>query len=329
MQWTNRRYWAGFAALSVLSACGMVDGKADSRPTLSAPIAPVSTSVASDVPVKIGAPYKVGNVTYEPVDDPSYDETGYASWYGAERAGHDTANGEPFVPGAITAAHRTLPLPSYVEVTALDTGRTILVRVNDRGPFTGGKLIDLSRGAAEQLGIVSAGKAAVRVRRVNPSEPEKGLLRSGVRAPARMDMPEAVLVELRKRLPGQAEAPPPPAPKLAAAPPTAKPDMPKPSAPPKAPQPAPVASKPPAPISVKQAPVAAKPMAKPVMVQVGAYSSKQRAEDIAKKLDGAVTPSGKLWRVRVGPFADRAAGQHSVDKAAASGFPGARIVVND
>src|SRR3546814_14815878 len=93
-----------------------------------------------------------------------------------------TANGEKFRPDGITAAHKTLPLPSYVEVTSLQTGRTILVRVNDRGPFARGRIIDLSKGAAEQLGIRAAGTAPVRVRVVDPHERDQKRLRDGKHA---------------------------------------------------------------------------------------------------------------------------------------------------
>ena len=97
--------------------------------------------------------------TYTPAADAAYDRVGYATWYGPE-SGNQTANGERFRPDGITAAHTTLPLPTYVEVTALDTGRRIVVRVNDRGPFAGGsRIIDLSRGAAEQLGVRAQGVA--------------------------------------------------------------------------------------------------------------------------------------------------------------------------
>ena len=113
----------------------------------------------SDYPVRIGKPYTVRGVTYVPAEDTTYDMLGYASWYGNE-SGKRTANGERFRPGWATAAHTTLPLPSYVEVTALDTGRRIIVRINDRGPFAGSsRIIDLSRGAAEQL-FAALGKAA-------------------------------------------------------------------------------------------------------------------------------------------------------------------------
>ena len=104
----------------------------------------------SDAAVKIGAPYRVRGVTYTPAADPGYDMLGLASWYGSE-SGKRTANGERFRPRGVSAAHTTLPLPSYVEVTALDTGRRILVRVNDRGPFAGrGRILDLWRGAAHR-----------------------------------------------------------------------------------------------------------------------------------------------------------------------------------
>jgi rare lipoprotein A len=111
--------------------------------------------------------------------DRGYSETGAASWYGDELRGRKTASGENFDPDGITAAHRTLPLSSYVEVTSLDTGKTILVRVNDRGPYHGNRLIDLSWGAARQLGIVGHGARMVRIRQVSPSEAEKLALRRG------------------------------------------------------------------------------------------------------------------------------------------------------
>ena len=137
----------------------------------------------ADTPVRIGKPYAVRGTTYVPAAAPAYDAVGYASWYGSE-SGNRTANGEKFRPGWITAAHTTLPLPTYVEVTALDTGRRIIVRVNDRGPFAAGRIIDLSRGAAEELGIKAQGHAMVRVRRVEPPEKDRKRLREGKPAAA-------------------------------------------------------------------------------------------------------------------------------------------------
>lgn len=112
---------------------------------------------------KLGKPYRIGGRWYHPSFDPDYDEVGTASWYGADFDGLSTANGEVFDKNAITAAHPTLPLPSLVRVTNLDNGRSIELRVNDRGPFVGDRLIDLSQAAARELGYESAGLARVRV----------------------------------------------------------------------------------------------------------------------------------------------------------------------
>lgn len=134
--------------------------------------------LVADTPVKIGRPYEVRGTWYYPADDPTYDQIGYASWYGRESGGV-TANGERFRGARYGAAHKTLPMPSYVEVTALDSGRRIIVRVNDRGPFAPGRIIDLSEAAAELLGIRRQGVARVRVRRVYPDERVRRELRSG------------------------------------------------------------------------------------------------------------------------------------------------------
>lgn len=113
---------------------------------------------------KIGAPYQIGGRWYVPRVDPHYDRVGVASWYGADFHGRPTANGEFYDMHALTAAHPTLPLPSYVSVTNLDNGRMLLVRVNDRGPYTGDRIIDLSRETARLLGLERQGTGRVRVR---------------------------------------------------------------------------------------------------------------------------------------------------------------------
>ena len=137
-------------------------------------------------------------VTYTPAAAPTYDALGFAGWYGHE-SGDRTASGERFRVGAIAGAHTTLPLPSYVEVTSLETGRTILVRINDRGPFARGRIVDLSRGAADLLGIRAVGTAAVRVRRVDPPERDRARLRDGKAAAARPDASADTLAALRYR----------------------------------------------------------------------------------------------------------------------------------
>ena len=154
----------------------------------------------SDTPVRIGRPYTVRGQTFTPAADPTYDMLGYASWYGPESGGK-TANGERFRPDWITAAHTTLPLPTYVEVTALQTGRRIIVRINDRGPFIKGpRIIDLSRGAAAQLGIKAIGLAAVRVRAIEPSEKDRERLRHGKPAADLPPVPASIVENLRTQL---------------------------------------------------------------------------------------------------------------------------------
>lgn len=157
----------------------------------------------ADAPVRIGPAYTIRGTTYVPAAAPAYDAVGYASWYGSE-SGNRTANGEQFRPGWITAAHTTLPLPTYVEVTALDTGRRIIVRVNDRGPFALGRVIDLSRGAAEELGMKAQGHAPVRVRRIEPSDKDRERLRKGKAAASLAPVPERELQRLRAQLPARA-----------------------------------------------------------------------------------------------------------------------------
>jgi rare lipoprotein A len=113
---------------------------------------------------KLGSPYKISNRWYTPADEPNYDRSGIASWYGADFHGRKTANGEVFDMNALTAAHPTLPLPSYAYVTSLTTGRTVLVRINDRGPYAHDRVMDLSKRTAEVLGVANAGVSNVRVR---------------------------------------------------------------------------------------------------------------------------------------------------------------------
>jgi rare lipoprotein A len=150
--------------------------------------------------VQIGEPYSIGGQRFVPRDDVTFDETGYAIFSGGDEAGQMTRSGDPYNPEAITAAHRTLPVPSYAEVTDLQTGRTILVRIVDRGPMVKDKVIVLSPGAARQLGVDGSGSLAVRVRRTNPVEQEKSVLRQGSAAPTRLDTPPALLSALRRRL---------------------------------------------------------------------------------------------------------------------------------
>ncbi len=112
---------------------------------------------------KIGDPYQIAGIWYYPERNLQYDETGIASWYGDQFAGRLTANGEIFDPEQVSAAHKTLHMPSVVRVTNLENGRSLVVRVNDRGPYVAGRIIDLSRAAARKLGFHKQGIARVRV----------------------------------------------------------------------------------------------------------------------------------------------------------------------
>jgi rare lipoprotein A len=308
------------ALVAALASCGRGDEEIERIPAA----ADGAAATMQDYPVKLGEPYKVGSTTYTPQDVALYDDVGYASWYGNELGGRPTANGEVFMPSAVTAAHKTLPMPSYAEVTALDTGRTILVRINDRGPFANDRLIDLSEGAARQLGIVDQGVAGVRVRRVNPPEQERAALRAGVPATARMDTPESLLKILREKLSklprpsGKAAAPRIASDVLRAA------DEEKRAATgsgrivregrASAPQP---------PIARAPAPVAAGSY----VVQVGAFGSAASARTMARKLDAQVVTSadGKLHRVRFGPFASESEAQAALDRVRKRGYPQARL----
>ena len=149
-----------------LAAC------ATHAPPRAAPPAPHHGGIARPAPsadrVKIGQPYFVMGHWYTPADERAYDVTGIASWYGPGFHALATASGERYDQDGISAAHKTLPLPCFVEVTNLDNGRVLTVRVNDRGPFVDGRIIDLSRKSAQLLGVDRPGTANVHVRRVFP-----------------------------------------------------------------------------------------------------------------------------------------------------------------
>ncbi len=112
---------------------------------------------------KLGRPYQINGQWYHPAYDPNYRSIGVASWYGDPFHGRQTANGERFDKRLLSAAHPTLPLPSYVRVRNLENGRELTLRVNDRGPFASNRLIDLSEAAAEELGFKQQGLARVEV----------------------------------------------------------------------------------------------------------------------------------------------------------------------
>ena len=130
--------------------------------------------LADGRPRAFNRPYQVRGRWYTPADQPGYDKVGLASWYSYESPSRTTADGERFDIRVPTAAHTTLPIPSWLEVTDLDNGRSLKVRLNDRGPFVSGRILDVSRGAAEQLGFLQRGTARVRVRYLGPAGPLGG-----------------------------------------------------------------------------------------------------------------------------------------------------------
>src|SRR3954468_17677728 len=140
---------------------------------------------------RVGKPYTVGGLVYVPEEDTNYRAEGMASWYGDDFHGRLTANGEVFDMASLTAAHPTLPMPSYARVTNLRNGKSLIVRVNDRGPYHGNRLIDVSNKAAELLDFKGNGVAKVRVEYVGRAPLEgsddrqlMATLRTGVPAPS-------------------------------------------------------------------------------------------------------------------------------------------------
>ncbi|CAN5299870.1 septal ring lytic transglycosylase RlpA family protein [soil metagenome] len=187
----------------LLASCAAIPNqntRIGQRPSTQQQFAPPrENQPVTDNAVKVGVSYQVAGQRYTPIDKTDYEEVGLASWYGDELRGRRTANGEQFNPDGISAAHPTLPLPSYVEVTSLDTGRTILVRVNDRGPFHSNRILDLSVGAARQLGMTGHGERPIRVRRVYPTELDKLALRQGRAVSERGMSSNSQLASLRSR----------------------------------------------------------------------------------------------------------------------------------
>jgi rare lipoprotein A len=285
------------SALLLVAACA-------SKPP-PAPIKPPPP--AAGARVKIGQPYQVLGKWYSPKDEPAYDMTGIASWYGPGFHAQPTANGETYDQNGISAAHKTLPLPSYVEVTNLDNGRTLVVRINDRGPYVDGRIIDLSRRAAQLLGVDGPGTAHVRVRRVYPDAATiAGLAPVAVTAayvaPAPIAAQQAV----------PAAAPPPAS---VAAPVAVAPDT-----------------------AVATVAVPAGTSAPPALaatgtrfIQVAALSDQGRAAWLQGYLRqwGPTlterTPAG-LWRVRIGPYADDESAAATLAQVRAAGYSDAHMV---
>src|ERR1700676_4922499 len=188
---------AAVAACLMLANCAS-SGKFASRvdPKYGVSSSPRVVNLGDPVPkgggtYRVGKPYVVAGRVYVPEEDPSYREEGLASWYGDDFHGRLTANGEVFDMASLTAAHPTLPMPCYARVTNLSNGKSLIVRVNDRGPYHGNRLIDVSNKAAELLEFKGNGVAKVRVEYVGRAPLEGSddrqliaTLRTGVPAPS-------------------------------------------------------------------------------------------------------------------------------------------------
>jgi rare lipoprotein A len=281
-------------------------------------------SVPPDAGVyKVGSPYQIGGTWYYPQEQPDYDETGIASWYGPGFYGHPTANGEIFDAESLTAAHRTLPLPVNVRVTNLENGESLVVRVNDRGPFAKGRIIDVSERAAKLLGIFGPGTARVRVTYVARAD-----LPNGKPQPFGVDTPDGVVGATPSVPVGKVETSSlPEIPGAKQIPQTAAAPVPAAAAP------APVTSDPGA-LPTGQVIRVPVPAVTHLYVQVGAFSDYQNAARLAARLDGGLKISAiqrnsqTLYRVRLGPFDKTDDADAALSRINSLGSNDAQIVVD-
>jgi rare lipoprotein A len=277
---------------------------------------------------KIGNPYQVAGVWYYPAEDYDYNETGIASWYGPDFHGKRTANGEIYDMNDLTAAHKTLPMPSIVRVTNLESGRTLALRVNDRGPFVNGRIIDVSRRAAQLLGFEGKGTAKVKVevmagesRQIAATMRGQTVLASS-ETPITIDrMPKPAVSQESLAPPPGARAQPGPAPRPIAA------TTPEPATPVAAP------AKSPMPAAISTVPV----RDTGIYIQAGAFSQYLNAERVraalgsvanGAKIEHAMVRERDIYRVRIGPLASVEDADAALDKVIGAGYPEARIIVD-
>lgn len=342
------------SALVTLSACASSGGGKGGALPRDIP------SVSDAAPFVSGTmrPYTIRGRTYRPAEQPDYNETGQASWYGQYHHGRSTSTGERFDMNALTAAHKTLPLPSMVEVTNPANGRRVLLRVNDRGPFVDNRIIDLSRGAADALGLLNQGVGEVRVRYAGRAPRSGGGMRladvgsraasqpaeraaPAPRAPSSTARPynEVVREQPRQTTPPRTTSRPSTTPNY----PRTRRDVPIPDqplpplmptrdAPLVAPQPVPVPV--PAPVytpSVASVPVQA---SGPYRVQVITFEERAFADGIARRVGGdAVVESFErngrtLYRVIVGSRTDREGAERLRQAIIARGFADALLIAD-
>jgi rare lipoprotein A len=285
---------------------------------------------------KVGKPYEVSGVWYYPKEDWEYRETGIASWYGPGFHGKRTANGEIFNENDVTAAHPTLPLPTMVRVTNLENGRSIIVRINDRGPFANNRIIDLSKRSAQLLDIERAGTAKVLVE-ILPDETRQLLAMTPGQTAGDDDLPQAAPVGQVQSQPLGGSAPASPT-----APGAPQPNLQKqlqPTLPPSAAPPAPAQ---PAVPEAQLVPLANQPVQQMAVqptslyVQAGSFTSATNAENLRTRLSAfgnAIIASARIgtqdfYRVRVGPLNSVSEADGMLNRMVAAGFSESHIVVD-
>ena len=276
----------------------------------------------TNIKYKIGKPYQIQGVWYYPEEDYQYDESGIASWYGKKFHGRKTANGEVYDMNELTAAHRTLPMPSFVRVTNLENGRSLILRVNDRGPFARGRIIDISRRGSQLLNFQKRGTARIRVQLLaDQSRALKSRISNRSESaisgsPITIGRLPKAKVQTQSLAPaGERKTPPQPV--------TFKTIADK--IPPPAVENNWVTEK------VGQAPV----INTNIFVQVGAYSRFDNANKVQAKLSpfgraklSQVLINGRdLFRVRVGPMESVSSADLMLTSLSQAGFPESRIIV--
>ncbi|WP_420348220.1 septal ring lytic transglycosylase RlpA family protein [Pelagibius sp.] len=315
----SRSLAASILALAVLAGCAETELAVHNAKRFQSPPG-AATETLGDY--KVGKPYQIKNVWYYPRVDYSYDETGIASWYGPGFHGKRTANGEIYDQNAMTAAHRTLPMPSLVQVTNLENGRSIQVRINDRGPFAHGRIIDLSKKGAELLGFVRQGTARVRVQILEPESRQLVARAQGVEVAS--DAPSAAPVEtvaVQDLPPAGAAAPAAPRPervRTASVQPLGAGDREA------------LALTTPEPLVTQQTPRRTR-----LYVQAGAFTQIANAERLRARLASvgnvqisrAVVGDTRFFRVRLGPLRDVNTADQTLDLLLRNGFTNSKVVV--
>jgi rare lipoprotein A len=279
---------------------------------------------------KIGNPYQVAGLWYYPAEDFGYKEVGIASWYGPGFNGKRTANGEVYDMNALTAAHKTLPIPSIVHVTNLENGRTLKLRINDRGPFVEGRIIDLSLRAAELLDVQKKGTARVRVELVpEDSLTLKNLALDAKGQPPVTEMP-SVTAAPRALVVAETLTPPVPTPPVGAV--TSVPSPPTGTITSSALPPPPMSGGSLSPAVAAPAPGS---LSGPgLYVQAGAFTDINNARRLEAQLSGMgktvvamADIGGRVFhRVRIGPVLDQATAEQLLSEMLNQGYDGARIV---